>query len=129
MPIHEISSYSWVKNHDVFLKQSPNFAEMLITDPETGKTHAPRPGEIYKNPNLARTFREVAEKGKAGYYEGRIAEAIVERASPLSSSATPAGAAFPRRRLGHLIVRERAREPSLTLSSSRSQSSSPRAAS
>lgn len=84
MPIHEISSYSWVKNHDVFLKQSPNFAEMLITDPETGKTHAPRPGEIYKNPNLARTFREVAEKGKAGYYEGRIAEAIVERASPPS---------------------------------------------
>ncbi|GAA5840106.1 hypothetical protein JCM9279_002279 [Rhodotorula babjevae] len=78
VPIHEISSYSWVKNHDVFLKQSPNFAEMLITDPETGKTHAPRPGEIYKNPNLARTFREVADKGKAGYYEGRIAEAIVE---------------------------------------------------
>ncbi|GAA5931794.1 hypothetical protein JCM3775_000044 [Rhodotorula graminis] len=78
VPIHEISSYSWVKNHDVFLKQSPNFAEMLITDPETGKTHAPRPGEIYKNPNLARTFREVADKGKKGFYEGRIAEAIVE---------------------------------------------------
>ncbi|KPV74759.1 uncharacterized protein RHOBADRAFT_36697 [Rhodotorula graminis WP1] len=78
VPIHEISSYSWVKNHDVFLKQSPNFAEMLITDPETGKTHAPRPGEIYKNSNLARTFREVADKGKKGFYEGRIAEAIVE---------------------------------------------------
>ncbi|GAA5910423.1 hypothetical protein JCM8208_004473 [Rhodotorula glutinis] len=78
VPIHEISSYSWIKNHDLFVKQSPNYAEMLITDPETGKTHAPRPGEIYKNPNLARTFREVADKGKAGYYEGRIAEAIVE---------------------------------------------------
>ncbi|GAA5824946.1 hypothetical protein JCM3770_006715 [Rhodotorula araucariae] len=78
VPIHEVSSYSWVKNHDVFLKQSPNYAEMLITDPKTGKTHAPRPGEIFKNPNLARTFREVAEKGKKGFYEGRIAEAIVE---------------------------------------------------
>ncbi|GAA5920510.1 hypothetical protein JCM1841_003453 [Sporobolomyces salmonicolor] len=78
VPISEVSSHSWVKNHDVFLKQSPNFAEMLITDPESGKTHAPRPGEIYKNPCLARTFREVAEKGKAGFYEGRVAEAIVE---------------------------------------------------
>lgn len=52
---------------------------MLITDPETGKTHSPRPGELYKNPTLAQTFREVAEKGKAGFYEGRVAEAIVER--------------------------------------------------
>ncbi|GAA5857901.1 hypothetical protein JCM1840_000958 [Sporobolomyces johnsonii] len=78
VPISEVSSYSWVKNHDVFLKQSPNFAEMLITDPESGKTHAPRPGEIFKNPCLAQTFREVAEKGKAGFYEGRVAEAIVE---------------------------------------------------
>jgi len=54
---------------------------MLITDPKTGKTHAPRPGELYKNPCLAETFRTVAEKGKAGFYEGRIAEAIVERES------------------------------------------------
>lgn len=79
VPISEVSSYSWVKNYDTFLKQSPNFAEMLIKDPSTGKLHAPRPGEIYKNPYLAQTFREVAEKGKAGFYEGRIAEAIVER--------------------------------------------------
>ncbi|GAA5950672.1 hypothetical protein JCM3765_000573 [Sporobolomyces pararoseus] len=77
-PISEVSSYSWVKNHDVFLRQSPNYAEMLITDPETGKTHSPRPGELYKNPTLAQTFRRVAEKGKAGFYEGRVAEAIVE---------------------------------------------------
>ncbi|GAA5856850.1 hypothetical protein JCM8547_008872 [Rhodosporidiobolus lusitaniae] len=78
VPISEVSSYGWVQNHDVFLQQSPNGAEMLITDDETGKTHAPRAGEIFKNPNLASVFREVAEKGKKGFYEGRIAEAIVE---------------------------------------------------
>ena len=29
-------------------------------------------------PDLARTFRSVAEHGKDGFYKGRIAEAIVE---------------------------------------------------
>jgi gamma-glutamyltranspeptidase/glutathione hydrolase len=31
-----------------------------------------------KNPTLARTFREVAEKGKAGFYTGRVAEELVK---------------------------------------------------
>ncbi|GAA5909709.1 hypothetical protein JCM6882_008470 [Rhodosporidiobolus microsporus] len=77
VPISEVSSHLWTDNHDVFLKQSDNYREMLIVDSE-GKTHAPRPGEIFKNPNLASVFREVAEKGKKGFYEGRVAEAVVE---------------------------------------------------
>lgn len=39
---------------------------------------APRVGQIMKMPNLAETFRTLAKHGKAGYYKGRIAEAIVE---------------------------------------------------
>ncbi|GAA5985126.1 hypothetical protein JCM11641_006365 [Rhodosporidiobolus odoratus] len=78
VPISEVSSYSWVKNEEVFAKQSPNYRELLIVDPQTGEAHGPRPGEIFKNPYLAQTFREVAEKGKAGFYEGRVAEAIVD---------------------------------------------------
>lgn len=81
VPISEVSSYNWVKNHKHFLAQSPNYREMLIVDPETNETHAPRPGEIYKNPYLASVFRDLAEQGKKGFYEGRVAEAIVERSS------------------------------------------------
>lgn len=39
---------------------------------------APLPGQIMQFPDLAKTFRSVAESGKDGFYKGRIAEAIVE---------------------------------------------------
>jgi gamma-glutamyltranspeptidase/glutathione hydrolase len=39
---------------------------------------APREGEIMKMPFLAESFRTLATQGKAGYYQGRIAQAIVD---------------------------------------------------
>lgn len=38
---------------------------------------APRPGERFRNPNLARTLRAVAEGGPDAFYRGEIAQAIV----------------------------------------------------
>ncbi|KDE09141.1 gamma-glutamyltranspeptidase [Microbotryum lychnidis-dioicae p1A1 Lamole] len=46
--------------------------------PRNEKTHAPRAGEIYKNPTLAQTFRELINAGKDGFYKGRITQAIVD---------------------------------------------------
>ena len=39
---------------------------------------APAPGEVMVMPNLARTFRLLAEHGKAGFYEGPVADAIID---------------------------------------------------
>jgi gamma-glutamyltranspeptidase/glutathione hydrolase len=40
--------------------------------------HYPRAGDIMTMPNLAKTFRAVAKEGHAGFYKGRIAQAIVD---------------------------------------------------
>ena len=39
---------------------------------------APNAGELFYNPNLANTFRLLAQNGKAGFYEGSVAEALVK---------------------------------------------------
>lgn len=36
-----------------------------------------KPGEILKQPDLAKTLRAISEKGSAGFYEGWVADAIV----------------------------------------------------
>lgn len=72
VPVSEITSYSWQKSETLIKQASPNGREMLLD----GK--APLPGQIMKMPHLAETFRTLAAKGKGGFYEGRIAEAIVE---------------------------------------------------
>lgn len=37
---------------------------------------APRTGRIFRNPDLARSYRMIAEGGRAAFYEGEIAETI-----------------------------------------------------
>ncbi|MFL5311841.1 MAG: gamma-glutamyltransferase family protein, partial [Myxococcales bacterium] len=38
---------------------------------------APRPGEIFRNPSLAATYRELARGGRDAFYRGRIARDLV----------------------------------------------------
>ncbi|KAJ3565458.1 hypothetical protein NP233_g7621 [Leucocoprinus birnbaumii] len=72
VPVSEIHARSWKASEDLIKNASPNGNEMLLNG------RAPRPGEIIKLPNLAQTFRELGEKGKDGFYKGRVAQAIVD---------------------------------------------------
>lgn len=37
-----------------------------------------QPGEVIRNPDLARTLRDVAKKGRDGFYKGRVAQLIAD---------------------------------------------------
>lgn len=39
---------------------------------------SPLPGDLFRNPTLAQTFRSLGKEGKKGFYQGRIAEEIVK---------------------------------------------------
>ncbi|MCC7415585.1 MAG: gamma-glutamyltransferase family protein [Acidobacteria bacterium] len=55
------------------IKTMPELARMLLID-----GRAPAPGELLKLPDLARTYRLIAEQGPDVFYKGAIAEKIVK---------------------------------------------------
>jgi gamma-glutamyltranspeptidase/glutathione hydrolase len=56
---------------DAGIEEVENFRKIWAPD---GKT--PREGEIFRNPDLANTYRLIAEGGGRAFYEGEIAERI-----------------------------------------------------
>ena len=60
------------------LVADPHAASLLLVD-----GHAPAPGDVHSQPLLAATLREIAERGRAGFYEGWVAEDIVQRLGEL----------------------------------------------
>ena len=49
---------------------------------------APHTGELFKNPDMARAFRMIAEQGPDVYYKGAIAAAIVKTSEKLGGTMT-----------------------------------------
>jgi len=71
-PVMEKTAEDW--NAEVTrLKQNPAAATNYLIE-----GRAPRPGEMFRNPNLARTLRTLALGGRDAFYKGEIARAIVD---------------------------------------------------
>ena len=70
-------------------------ARKLAADPASARTflidgRTPKAGEVFKNPDLAKTMRLIADKGPAGFYEGKTAEAILAVLKEKGSTMTAA---------------------------------------
>jgi gamma-glutamyltranspeptidase/glutathione hydrolase len=70
-PVAPITAYSWQRGAQKQLVTALNGHELTING------RGPNAGEIFRNPNLARTFRTIAEGGASAFYQGSIAESIV----------------------------------------------------
>ncbi|MBC8335073.1 MAG: gamma-glutamyltransferase [Anaerolineales bacterium] len=70
-PVGPITSHAWKAGAEAQLKFAPNGNELTIDG------RAPAPGEIFRNPGLAKTFETIARGGASAFYQGEIAEAIV----------------------------------------------------
>jgi gamma-glutamyltranspeptidase/glutathione hydrolase len=69
-PVAPVTAHFWQRGVERQLNSSLNGVEMTI------EGRSPNPGEIFRNPGLARTLRTIVMGGKKAFYEGEVAEAI-----------------------------------------------------
>jgi len=70
-PVAPLTSFFWGRGAERQLASAPNGSELTING------RGPKAGEIFRNPGLARTFEAVARGGASVFYQGQIAESIV----------------------------------------------------
>jgi gamma-glutamyltranspeptidase/glutathione hydrolase len=69
-PVTEVIAYYFAQNAKV-LKDYPGFADVFMADGEV-----PQKGEMFRNPDLASTYRAIAEGGREAFYQGDIARTL-----------------------------------------------------
>jgi gamma-glutamyltranspeptidase / glutathione hydrolase len=83
-PVAPITAYFWQRGAEKQLRTAPGGQELTIAG------RAPRAGEIFRNPGLARTLTRLAEGGKMAFYQGEIAESIAQVVSACGGCLTVA---------------------------------------
>ena len=70
-PVAELTAESWHESESGLKADEGASINYLVNG------HAPRAGEIFKNPRMAKTLRRIADEGPDVFYKGYIAENIV----------------------------------------------------
>ncbi|MCS6850590.1 MAG: gamma-glutamyltransferase [Gemmataceae bacterium] len=70
-PVTEVIAGHWQAAEDA-LHRYPDAAKTYLID-----GRAPRPGDVFRNPYLAASYREIARGGRDAFYKGRLAQEIV----------------------------------------------------
>jgi gamma-glutamyltranspeptidase/glutathione hydrolase len=70
-PVSQVIASYW-RGAETKLGKEPDAARSYLIDGQS-----PRAGEVFKNPRLASSYREIAKLGRDGYYKGRIAKEVV----------------------------------------------------
>ena len=79
-PVTEIFSSYWVASEQKLRRDTNAAATFLLHG------RAPRPGEMFRNPDLAWSLRQVAQHGRKAFYEGEIAKRILATSQGLGGT-------------------------------------------
>ena len=69
-PVSPLTSASWARAADRYV-DFPEWQRVFAPDGDT-----PKPGEIFRNPDQARTLRQIADTSGKAFYEGELAQRI-----------------------------------------------------
>jgi len=83
-PVTPVISGSWVAAERLLKADSGAAATYLING------HSPQPGDWFRNPDLARTYRQIAAGGIGVFYGGPLGQKIVKRVHDLGGYLTVA---------------------------------------
>ena len=73
-PVTELIAYYMNRSIPFFMRKGfPNVKETYTIN---GK--APQKGQVFKNPGLANTYKIIANKGRDGFYKGKVAKTIAD---------------------------------------------------
>ena len=83
-PVTEAIDEEWAANGSVAkLKRNPESARTFLPGGE-----APKVGDVFRDPSMARALRLIAEKGRDVFYKGEIAAAILKTSQNLGGTMT-----------------------------------------